>query len=337
MQEDRRNILIVKIGAIGDVAMALIMLRGFEKDNITWIVGQKSAPLVEATQKIAKIIKVDEDHLLKGSIFRKIYETLHCWRNIFFKRFDLVITAHPDPRYRILTLCCFKHKHSYFDKNRDLFPASNNFHGIEYLRLIGATFKELNYNKLNLLLPDGRRLNTCKKTIAIYPGGDSSKSQKGLRKWPIECFVQVVCELEEKGFQVLLVGSLEDSWVIPYFKNTAATSYIGKTSILELIATLKSCTGIITHDGGPLHLARLAGCKICAIFGPTSPHDICDMNSNEIYIWGGDGLNCRPCYNGRTFKNCCRNICMMQVTPRQVVREVFSKWQLNCNEDSSSS
>ena len=68
--------LIIKLGAIGDVAMASIMaaeLRKVKPDaRLVWVVGSAARPLLEATGIVEEIITADEDAILHGSLPQKI-------------------------------------------------------------------------------------------------------------------------------------------------------------------------------------------------------------------------------------------------------------------------
>ena len=71
-----REILIVKIAAIGDVTMALSILTAakeiYPTAKITWICGKQVASLLEQFPEITKIICVDEKKLLKGSLYNNL-------------------------------------------------------------------------------------------------------------------------------------------------------------------------------------------------------------------------------------------------------------------------
>ena len=72
-----KKFLIVKIGAIGDVIMALPMIdairsRYGEDAEITWVVG-KTASSILACFSVDHILIVDENKLLKGKVFTRLY------------------------------------------------------------------------------------------------------------------------------------------------------------------------------------------------------------------------------------------------------------------------
>lgn len=333
-----RKILVVKIGAIGDVALALSMLQVFKGDRLTWVVGTAAKDLIEAIDDVHNMLVVNEKALLEGNVFLKTLEVLKLWKKLFLKTFDMVITAHPDPRYRFLSCVTRKASHRYFVKERDTFPLGEKFHGQQYLQLASGersvhrqiVWPELSLPKIGHLIEE----DVHEPNIVLAPGGDRTDPDKRLRIWPLECYVSLAKALQNYKCQVVIVGVPQDQPLISSFSDILVTNLIGKTHLLELIALCKSSLGIVTHDGGTLHLARLAGCQLCGIFGPTSPKNFASDQVNEIVLWGGNGLKCRPCYNGKSFASCDHQSCMKQVLPTQVLETIVSRWDLKQRENS---
>lgn len=328
----QKKILIIKIGAIGDVVLALPLIHAFENASITWVIGKASSSIIFAIDAIDNIVVINEKKLLEGNIFSKLLEVLKIWKKLFLKRFDLVITAHRDPRYRLLSKLCFKKNHRFFDVRKDDFPLGSQFHSLEYLKL--ALNREVGKEEITLpriQLPSIKHLlkiSNKEKIFLLSPGGDKNDPHKSLRMWPIEYYVELAKLLQKYNYTLGLIGLKQDEWISSYFKDFLILNFIGKTSLLEVITLLSNSFAVITHDGGVFHLARLAGSKRCGIFGPTSPKDFALESEEEIFFWGGDGLNCRPCYNGKTFKKCSHQSCMKQIKPEQVLEKINKKWSL---------
>ena len=69
LDKNNKKILIVKIGAIGDVVMALSMIKAidlkYEEAKITWLCGKTVEPLLSNCSRINEILTLDEKNLLK--------------------------------------------------------------------------------------------------------------------------------------------------------------------------------------------------------------------------------------------------------------------------------
>jgi heptosyltransferase-2 len=85
---------------------------------------------------------------------------------------------------------------------------------------------------------------------------------------------------------------------------------------------------VVSHDTGPMHLARLVRAPLVALFGPTNPHELLWTDETVTVLWGGGHLACRPCYDGREFARCADNICLSSVSPavvHEAVRAAFKR------------
>lgn len=326
------RILIVKLAAIGDVVMALSMLPALKKQypnaSITWLCGKKVADLIRATQLVDRIIPVDEVRLLTGSFFSKFWSLFKVWRAVFRERFDLVITAHPDPRYRLLTRFVRSKERRFLDRRgARMSPVSGRYHGSEYVRL--ATGIQEPFGSLgelpSIAIPTSRVLEKMKSQlrIAFAPGGARNVlAENAQRRWPIENYAKVMSFFARSGYQVLVTGSETDQWVTPHLGSVQFVNLIGKLDLLDLVAVYQSCDLLITHDSGPLHLAKLAKCKVLALFGPTNPMEFVSSTDSLIEVmWGGRELSCRPCYDGKTFAKCLNHKCLNSITPSQVIEK----------------
>jgi heptosyltransferase-2 len=317
-----RTILIVKIGAIGDVVMSLAMLPWLRKQypdaRISWICGKTVAPLIEQTGMVDEIIEVSEVELFAGSFRQKIASLLKLWKKLFLKKFDLVLTAHPDPRYRLISLCVrAKVKRSWDRRSKRINPVPGRYHAREYLRLAagreGPESPEVEF-------PEIRMQSFWKKPlIVVAPGGANNiLAENAQRRWPIEHYAEVISYFS-KEYQIVVTGAKSDEWVLPFLPSGSFTNLVGQASLLDLVGLYQSADLLITHDSGPLHLAKLAKCPTLALFGPTNPSDFAPPSELIHVIWGGENLPCRPCYDGKTFASCKNNLCMKSISPQMVI------------------
>jgi heptosyltransferase-2 len=289
------RILIVKIGAIGDVVMAMNMLgQGHE---ITWVCGKTVAPLLRG---LTELIEVDEKRLLTGKW--KVVALVALWWKLLGRSFDLVITAHPDPRYQWITKFVRA-------KERKVWKPSGRYHGDEYRELLAGALPKV----------EGRPFDLGRPYVVIAPGGARNLlAESPHRRWPIERYAELMRKLP---ITVVVTGSESDAWVRDHLPE-GYVDLIGKTDLLDLLGVLQKAKALITHDSGPLHLAKLARCPVIALFGPTNPTQFAGPGVNVL--WGGEGLPCRPCYDGKKFAQCAHFSCMRAISVERVL-ELFFK------------
>jgi len=321
------NILIVKIGAIGDVIMALPMIdaiRGkYPEARISWLCGKTVAPLLKAVGTIDEIIAVDEKRLLTGTLLGKLSVLISVWKQLAGHFFDLIVTGHSDPRYRLLSLTALGKERRSFARGKKRFcPVPGRYHTDEYVRLItnvdGPEAIHGRLHKLAVLLPDNLQSEFKPgyfPVVALSPGGAKNVLRDdAIRRWPLENYVLLARELIKGKVKVVITGASSDQWVSDSFSGLEVIDLVGKTSLMDMAALLGACDLVVSHDSGPLHLADLAGTFVIALFGPTNPHELAPYNNQSKILWGGENLACRPCYDGRTYAKCSNNICMQEIS-----------------------
>lgn len=132
-----------------------------------------------------------------------------------------------------------------------------------------------------------------KRIIFIAPG-----SVWATKRWVKEGFQSVGQYFSEKGFQIYLVGSAEESDLCNEIakKIQGAENLAGKTSLTELVYKLADGSLMISNDNGAMHLASVAGTPTVAIFGPTTLDlGYRPWNDQVSIVAEYDALACRPC------------------------------------------
>lgn len=332
------RILIVKLAAIGDVVMALPLLSALRKKyphaHITWLCGSQVTPLLKSIPSIDHIIEIDEKRLLAGNFLTKLRALFQIWRTLAGQVFDLVLTLHSDSRYRLITWPIFCSDRKNWGKNGNrVFPIPGRYHAQEALQLIesqeGPSIRTLDFPPL-IYSPSAKIQQLTeplknKPLILLAPGGAKNiLADDALRRWPIESYIEVAKELSEQA-HVILTGSRSDTWVSPHFRLLPIHDLIDQLSLLDLLALLQCSALLITHDSGPLHLAKLTKTPTIALFGPTNPHEKISREENISILWGGEHLACRPCYNGKTYSTCHQNACLRSISPNRVLEEAYKK------------
>jgi heptosyltransferase II len=331
--------LIVKLAAIGDVAMALPMVTALREQHpgarITWLCGEPAQPLLACVAGIDRIVVADERALLAGSRSAQVAATMGAWKHLRGASFDLVITAHGDPRYRLLTqFVRAKERRSLADPTGRARMVPGRYHGDEYLRLVtGADdYQARRFPLPAITAPLSAQLRAAlsdgnpgrRPLIALAPGGAKNAARESpLRRWPLASYAELARLLESRGFAIALVGSDGDAWTRDAFAPGSVIDMIGRTTLPELIAVMRECAAVVAHDSGPLHLARLAGTRLVALFGPTDPASFVGERQGVKVLWPGAELPCSPCYDGREFADCSNNLCMQRIAPDDALQAVI--------------
>lgn len=340
VQLSERRLLLVKLGAIGDVIMAIpaaasLHAQGYRVD---WVAGEAVAPLLQLYPWI-HVVPVDEAALLRGGRNTRARRMVELWRTLRRRAqgvpYDLIATLYYDRRYRLLTWPVGARRRlslSHDDRASRLLPGRH--HTDEYARiLLGAPDGETPAQLAPVPPPS---LGACSRppqpgrprVILVPAGARNLMRDDALRRWPVESYVSVAQMLLARGCEVVLAGGPDDRWASTPFSSLAEATgeafadLIGTLSLPETLALLDSAEVTVTHDTGPLHMAGLTSTAIVAIFGPTDPRGRLPQRANCVALWGGEGFACRPCYDGRDYAPCAHNGCVRQVTAEIVVRQV---------------
>ncbi len=337
------RILIVKLGAVGDVVMAstaLIPLRQQHEDaHITWLVGDRIAPLLRRFEEIDEVLEVDAQRLLAGSKAARIGALSRVLLSLAGRSFDLVVTAHPDWRYRTLTSSVRAGSRRWLSHGlgrRRFLPGRH--HCDEYVRLFtgldGPNAPLPVFPEVAAELPSrlADRLSSARGPFAVLsPGGARNLLRSdALRRWPVQHYAELARQLLADGVDCALVGDSNDDWTREHFEGLGVIDLIGETDLTELLAVCRAASVVVTHDSGVLHIGRLAGTPQVALFGPTMPLRVGPQQRHlrssgrvaprAISIWGGEALACRPCYDGRDYASCQDNLCLREISAREVHR-----------------
>jgi heptosyltransferase-2 len=327
--------LIVRIAALGDVVTSTPLVTRIRAEHpgahITWLCGAGVRDLVTMLPGVDEVLSVDERRLLAGNIVGKVSAVLATWRQLLGRSFDRVLMLHPDPRYGVLTLPLVfaRHIRASHGPGPGTNPMRGRFRGDESARLLdgsesigpGRTRHAL--ADVRERLPNSPLAPKTKPRVMLVPGGTRNVMRHDVRRrWPLAGYVQLAKAVADHGWEPVLIGDAHDRDVEQAFAGVPVTSLVGRTSLSETLAAMRDADVIVTHDTGPLHLARLVRAPIVALFGPTNPAEVVGDGADVTAVWGGATLACRPCYDGRDYARCAEHICMSGITVREVFEAV---------------
>jgi heptosyltransferase-2 len=324
-----RRALIVKLGAIGDVVMAIpaahqLLTMGYAVD---WIAGTPAASVLACYPDI-HTIPVDERAILHGSASERLAALRTAWRQLRGKHYDFVATLYYDRRYRLLSLPVMGARHVRLVRgDRRLELHQGRHHTDEFARILrsaaletaqdtGPAATSLSPIPPGTLPPSPLPASGGRRRITLAPGGARNLLRDDfLRRWQTEHYVALATMLLHAGHEVVLTGGPDDVWVREAFAGLPCIDLIDMVTLPELMALFEASDAVVTHDTGPLHLAGVTSCALLGIFGPVTPWARLPRRPGTMALWGGEGFACRPCYNGDSYADCADNQCMAQVTP----------------------
>jgi heptosyltransferase I len=331
--ESPRRVLIVLLGAIGDVIRALPLVgrvrRAWPDAHIGWAVEPKSEPLLRGHQWVDALLVYDRRHApwSFGPFLRKIRS----------EHFDLVLDLQRHLKSGLISIISgapkrlgfapvnskefnylFATDHIPAQSNKRLKLLQYSLFG-DFLNLpaapieFGFALPAVEENRVRALIADVPR-----PILGVILGSS----------WPSRIyFPENIAEVIRKAavpvegspalFPVLLGGSEEKkiaAAVISDLGPCPALNLTGRTSLRDLIGIFAHCAVAFGPDSGPMHLAAAVGCPVVSLWGSTAAERSAPWGFADLVI--NAKIPCHPCY----LRQCpIGRECMRRISPNSVV------------------
>ena len=335
----KKNILVIKLGSIGDVILIVPSLRllrnNFPDAHISVLIGAESKAVLKNCPYIDELILYDRkgrDKGLKGLLKmsgilrRKGFDMSLDFQNNRVSHAISWLGAIPERfGYNNARLSFFINKGIKYLKIKAS-PITEQFRILKGIKIntIGAsTYLEIWPSKEDFLYTDNLLKNAWVSNSQALVGINIGSSPRWeTKRWPLKKFAKLSDMLAEKDIRVVLTGSKDDADIVKDFMKISATkpvNAVGRTSITQLGALIKRCRVFLTGDSAPMHVASSMGVDFIALFGPTDPARHFEPNEKGVAI--RKDLKCSPCYKSK----CKRRTCMENISVEEVYRLVMER------------
>lgn len=331
-----RNILIIKLSAIGDVIHALPVASALKQHNpdvkITWIVEKRAFDLLTNNPYIDEIIIFDKKKF--KSLTGLLKHGPELARDLHSRGFDLVIDLQGLFKSAAISLLSGVKERLVYCNARELSHwvservngAYSEGHVVDrYLDVVRHLGIKITKPHFEVGITDQEAEKA--KAIAAKAGLDVTKPYAILApgtNWPNKCWPTThLAVLADKLFDdniiPVIIGGPKDDRL---YNEIAAKTQIppidltGKTDLKQLAYLIKQSRAFIGGDTGPMHLAVAVDTPVIALFGPTTPNRNGPYGENHrllITPW-----ECRGCWK----RKCHKNIdCLAAISPEAVYNE----------------
>ncbi len=354
-----KRILIMRVGAFGDILMGTSVLASLRKAYpdayITWIAEFTEKEAIDASPYVDEILKWD------GFYWKRMLRKLQypqwlaqAWRlkgELKARRFDVFISFQPEEWPLLLLGSGAPVSVGIFDTFKRYYGASRRRH---YQRLYTHPFAEprLPAHRIDQYLLTLQALGlppAAPEPMSMgYTAEDASAAEDFLRThnlpsghdfvalapmttWPTKCwpadrFVALGDALARRhGCRVVLMGSAKERPVLEDIAarmETAPVVMAGELSFRQAAALLDRAALLVSGDTGPMHVASALGTPQVALFGPTSPAWYGPRGGRALVM--ARPVSCGPCD-----RKVCRNtedphLCMRLLTVEEVLERASS-------------
>ena len=292
MDNNINKILIIRLGAIGDVVHTTSLFRAIKKLNpnfeIHYLTSKLIEPLLIADPDLNKVISVKEKISLFSDYTKELAEIL---KN---EKYDLAINLQPSLKIKYLLFLAGIKKQLIYRKTFKLHAVKNFWQtGLKAFPEIKEE-KELKlYLPLEAIDKAKEKVKDLKRPLTVINAGGVFSKRQG-RTYPINKWVELGEKIIEKtGGTIILNGAKEDKEILSDLnKIPNCVNFIGELSLVESCAVISQADLMISGDSGPLHIATALGVKSIGLYG-SMPANRTGCYSNGINIISKK--ECVPC------------------------------------------
>lgn len=292
MEKTPRNILIIRLGAIGDVIRVLPALHAlrerYPEARIDWVVEARSAGILEGHPSLNGLLVFHRS----GRLYQDLREFVALARRIRQGGYDLVVDFHGIFKSALLTAASGAGRRIGFARPRA--QEGSWLFLTERVRLPSSRLNRIEEN-LELARAVGARRGVLDVTIAVQPEiqveveswfeekFDSGKMLVAVhapvdrpeKQWPLEYFAEL-CDLllSDGRFEPFLTwgpGQREVAAQVAAMSRRSPVIAPETPTLKHLAWLLRSADMFIGGDSGPMHLASAMGTPVVAVFGGTDP------------------------------------------------------------------
>ncbi len=293
-----RRILVVRLGAIGDVVRTLpavrLLRRTWPRARIAWLVEPAARPLVDGHPDVDETIVFPRGAIARDARrldpaflapLREFLDRLRAARPDLsvdfqgsFKSGFLAWLAGAPARFAFDGPYSREGSHL-FATHRVALPPDRVHRVLRAAWLARAAGAREGPLEADLALSPaelaaGRerrdRLAGERPLVALAPFASARQAWK---RWPLPRWAEVAARLAATGARVAVVagpGEEEEAARLAREAGEGVT-FPGVWTLRELAAVLAHADLFVGGDTGPMHLAWAAGCRVLAIYGPTDP------------------------------------------------------------------
>lgn len=283
------NILVIKLGALGDFVQALGPMRAIRNHHAGRRVDLLTTPPFEDLARacglfdrviarprmkwhqLGAVCTLRRD-LIQGE-YARVYDLQTSDRSSFYFR---LFPAKARPEWSGIVRGC---SHPHANPNRD------RMHTVERQadQLAMAGIPSVPTPDLSFAETDLARFALPALFALIVPGGAAHRPAK---RWPADRYAALANHLHKRGLTPVLIGGADERALHADILAAApgARSLAGETSLLDLAALARRAALAVGNDTGPMHVAALAGAPTVVLYSHASDPALCAQRGPQVTI-----------------------------------------------------
>jgi len=343
VSESVRHILVIRTAYIGDVMMAVPMIRPlkrrFPHARISFLTSTAAAPLLKNNPDIDTVLELNPFWFYPSRI-ADYFVFIRRWRR---HRFDLVIEARGDIREILMLVMPLnaRYKMSYAVGGgafalTHVIPHPQINHRVDYhldmAAYLGAPVDRIRLNwGIRLTSEENARVEKILEREGIqqpfwcaHPG-----SRLPLKRWIADRYVPAFDQISEMiRCPLVLLGTqheLSDLKAIASGLKYRHHILAGKIDLREMVGILNKAALFVCNDSAPMHIAAAMQIPTVAIFGPSKSMQTGPRSPVASVV--EKPFPCRDSCDEHICRHEIHHDCMKSITVKDIVATAWDLWQ----------
>lgn len=292
----KQNILIIKLGALGDFVQALGPMAAIRKHHhgarLVLLTSKPYVDLANATG-LFEDVWVDEERpkawqigrvhrlrqKLKSGKFARVYDLQTSDRTSFYFH---ILGPGKRPQWSGIARGC-SHPHA----NRD----RNLMHTIERQReqLAHVGIDVVPLADLSFATKDMLQFGIEKPYALLIPGGAEHRPAK---RWPAERYAELANHLLAAGLTPVMLGARAEQGIMNLIERDApgTVNLCAMTDFVDIAVLARGAVLAVGNDTGPMHMISLAGCVSVVLYSHDSDPALCAQRGAQVEILRKESL-----------------------------------------------
>ena len=312
--EDHDHVLLIRLGAVGDVLRTLPALHliraSYPAVRVAWLVEDLSGDLLLGHPEIDEVLRFPRRELRDAAHPRILAGLLAgVARDLRHRRFDVALDFQGSLKSGLLALLSGAPRRvglspghcrelSWLFTNEWVRPRERRLNRVERNLLIAEAIGARG-DTIEMILPERpdegraaedllRSLNPRGLPVVVLSPGTSRRQRH--KRWPAEHFSRLAVRLaSDAGVLVLVVwGPGEEELARSVAASSGGRAEVAPPTSLRLLASiLRRAALFVGADTGSMHLAWSVGCPVLALFGPTDPRLNAPLGGLHVVLRSG--------------------------------------------------
>jgi lipopolysaccharide heptosyltransferase I len=297
------SILVVRLGALGDIVHAIpavaAIKKAFPQSRVDWLVDRKHRDIVDLVTVVDRVIAIDSNSLAGWSeAISLIRQTKYDAAIDLQGLLKSAVFARASGADHVIGFSIYhlreKTARPFYSTTADVDEEHVILKNLRLLRAIDVDSTEIVFP---LRIPDSDALKELREAVPadrpfalINPGAAWPN-----KCWPPERFGGLASFIRDECHMtpVILWGPGEESLAQGVVTVSAGAAVKAPpTRVTDIVALARAASLFVSGDTGPLHIAAAVGTPIVALFGPTDPVRNGPYRTEDISISRYEACGC---------------------------------------------